>query len=162
VSTWKSSHGRRQEDHNCWRMRGITAFAACQPEVIAAAVLDAQSDLAPRAGPAATSTGVAVSTSNVAQFGKILMSGNTVYTLEASKTCRAAQCLKIWPEHLLPKGAREATATGGVSAPRLGTIERSGGALQVTYDGKPPYTFVEGSEPGQVGGSVADQRGSRQ
>jgi len=103
----------------------------------------------------ATSNGV-VSTAHSAKFGTILVSGQTVYTLKASKTPCKAACLHTWPEVVLPAGMSKPTAGSGVQASKLGTVRRSGGVLQVTYGGKPLYWFIGDSGPGQVKGNVTD------
>lgn len=107
---------------------------------------------------AATSTGV-VATSKDGKYGTFLVSGDTVYTLKASKTACGTACLKIWPEVVLPAGMTAATAGTGVNAAKLGTIARSGGALQVTYGGKPLYYFFKDKKSGQVGGVITDKWG---
>jgi len=108
---------------------------------------------------AATSSSM-VSTAKNAKYGTILVSGNTVYTLKASKVSCGANCLKTWPELLLPTGVMAATAGPGVNAARLGTVVVKGGALQVTYGGKPLYWFSKDTRPGQVKGNVKDKWGS--
>ena len=110
--------------------------------------------------PAGAATRVVVSTSKNATYGTILVSGKTVYTLKASKTSCGTNCLKIWPELLLPKGATKATAGTGVNAAKLGTVKRSGGALQVTYNGKALYFFALDSGPGKVTGNLKDKWGT--
>src|SRR5579863_9293882 len=82
-----------------------------------------------------------VSTSKNSQFGTILVSRTTLYTLKPSATPCTAECVKIWPEVLLPKGATKAKAGPGVNAAKLGTVKRAHGALQVTYAGKALYWF---------------------
>jgi predicted lipoprotein with Yx(FWY)xxD motif len=108
---------------------------------------------------AGAATSVVVSTSKNAKLGTILVSGKTVYTLKASKISCNAACLKVWPPLLLPKGMTKAKAGSGVSAAKLGTVKRSGGALQVTYAGKPLYWFVGDTGAGQVHGNVTDTWG---
>jgi len=108
---------------------------------------------------AATTNGM-VSTAKNAKYGTILVSGNTVYTLKASKVPCRANCLKTWPEVLLPAGVMAATAGAGVNAAKLGTVAGQGGALQVTYGGKPLYWFSKDTRPGQVKGNVKDKWGS--
>ena len=108
------------------------------------------------AGAAATS--VTISTTKNANLGTILVSGNTLYTLKASKTACTAQCLKVWPAVMLPKGVTKATAGKGVNAAALGTVKR-GGALQVTYSGKALYRFSGDKAPGQVNGNLTDTWG---
>ena len=111
------------------------------------------------AGAATTSSSM-VSTAKSAKYGTILVSGTTVYTLKASNVTCGTNCLKIWPEVLLPTGVMAATAGAGVNAAKLGTIAGRGGALQVTYGGKPLYWFSKDTRPGQVKGNVKDKWGS--
>ena len=102
---------------------------------------------------------VVVSTIKSAKFGKVLASGKTLYTLKASSTPCTAACLKVWPELVLPKGVKKATAGSGVTASKLGTVTRAGGVRQVTYGGKPLYWFVGDTANGQVNGNVTDEWG---
>jgi len=118
------------------------------------------SGLALADGTAGATTSVVVSTTKNATFGMILVSGKTVYTLKASKTPCSAQCVKIWPELLLPKHVKHAKAGTGVKAAQLGTIRRSSGALQVTYSGKALYWFSGDNSAGQVLGNVTDTWGT--
>jgi predicted lipoprotein with Yx(FWY)xxD motif len=111
------------------------------------------------AGAAGAATSGVVSTTRNTHFGTILVSGNAVYTLKASKVPCGTNCLKIWPEVLLPKGVTTTTAGPGVNAASLGTVTRSGGSLQVTYGGKPLYYFFKDTRPGQVGGNITDKWG---
>jgi predicted lipoprotein with Yx(FWY)xxD motif len=110
-------------------------------------------------GTAGAATSTVVATSKNAQFGTILVSGNSLYTLKPSATPCTAQCVKIWPEVLLPKGATKAKAGAGVNAAKLGTVKRAHGALQVTYAGKPLYWFSGDTATGQVNGNVTDTWG---
>jgi len=108
---------------------------------------------------ASTGTSIVISTAKNAKLGTILVSGNTLYTLKASKTPCTTQCLTVWPAVLLPKGVTSAMAGKGVSAAKLGTVKRSGGTLQVTYSGKPLYWFSGDKAMGQVNGNVTDTWG---
>jgi predicted lipoprotein with Yx(FWY)xxD motif len=109
------------------------------------------------AGAAAKS--VVVSTATSSKFGKILVSGKTLYTLKASKTACTAACLKVWPALVLPKGESKAKAGTGVTASKLGTTTRSGGVRQLTYAGKALYWFSGDTGDGQVNGNVTDEWG---
>ena len=99
---------------------------------------------------------IVISTAHNAKLGTILVSGNTLYTLKPSHTSCGVKCLKYWPEVLLPKGATKPTAGPGVNASKLGTMKRTGGALQVTYAGQALYWFSKDTAAGQVRGNVTD------
>ena len=115
-------------------------------------------------GPAGAATqhasgNVKITTVKNKAFGTILVSsGKTVYTLKASKTACTSACIQVWPELLLPKGVTKATAGSGAKASLLGSVARSGGERQVTYNGKPLYWFV-GDKAGQVNGNITDTWG---
>jgi predicted lipoprotein with Yx(FWY)xxD motif len=136
------------------RIGGIAATALAVGGLSASVVV---------AGPAGATTSrvakaVAVTTAKVAKIGTVLASGKTLYTLKPSATPCTAACLKIWPALVLPKGVTKAKAGSGVNASKLG-VKSSGGTRQVTYGGKPLYTFVGDSGPGQVHGNVTDAWG---
>jgi len=97
-----------------------------------------------------------ISTLGNAQLGTILVKGTPLYTLQASKTRCATQCLKIRPEVLLPRGMKKATAGNGVKSSKLGTIKRAHGALQVTYAGQPLYRFSGDTAGSEVNGNITD------
>jgi predicted lipoprotein with Yx(FWY)xxD motif len=105
------------------------------------------------AAGAGAATSALISTTHNTQFGTILVSGKTVYTLKQSRVPCRAQCLKIWPEVLLPKGVTTTTAGSGVNASRLGTVSGTGRSRQVTYRGKRLYFFIKDTAPGQVNGN---------
>jgi len=116
------------------------------------------------AAPAGAESGrlaksVVVKTVSVANIGTVLASGKTLYTLKASSTPCTAACLKIWPELVLPKGVKKATAGSGVRSSKLGTVTRAHGVRQVTFGGKPLYWFVNDTGPGQVHGNITDTWG---
>jgi predicted lipoprotein with Yx(FWY)xxD motif len=103
---------------------------------------------------------VAVST---ARFGPILADakGLALYTATgdtASKSGCTGGCLTIWPPLLLPAGQSQPVAGPGVSG--LGTFMRAEG-VQVTYHGKPLYTWFKDTSQGQVTGQgVVDSGGT--
>ncbi len=109
---------------------------------------------------AGAATRTVVTTTKTSKYGTILVSGKTVYILKsASKVACTAQCLKIWPALLLPKGATKPTAGPGVNAASLGTVTHRGGSRQLTYSGKPLYWFIGDTAPGQVHGNITDKWG---
>jgi predicted lipoprotein with Yx(FWY)xxD motif len=111
------------------------------------------------AAPARQATASEISTEKDAKLGTILVAGNTVYTLKASKTACTAACLKAWPPVLLADGVTTPTAGTGVDAAKLGTKPTAGGALQVTYGGKQLYFSVKDTAPGDVHGNVTNKWG---
>jgi predicted lipoprotein with Yx(FWY)xxD motif len=64
-----------------------------------------------------------------------------------------AQCAKFWPPVKGP-----VTATVGVTG-ELGTITRSDGAAQATYNGHPLYTYIGDAHPGQANGNNLNLNG---
>jgi predicted lipoprotein with Yx(FWY)xxD motif len=87
-------------------------------------------------------------------LGSILVdsTGRTLYLFKAdsgtSSACSGA-CASAWPP-LLAKGTTNAGT--GPTAAKLGTITRSGGSQQVTYNGHPLYLYVGDKKPGDVAG----------
>ncbi|MBO0729118.1 MAG: hypothetical protein J2P57_07650 [Acidimicrobiaceae bacterium] len=101
-------------------------------------------------------------TATSAKFGKILVDskGLALYTTNkdtATKSACTGTCLKFWPPLLLSSGQAQPTAGPGVTG--LGTFMRPEG-VQVTYHGKPLYTWASDT-PGQVtGNGVTDSGGT--
>jgi predicted lipoprotein with Yx(FWY)xxD motif len=87
-------------------------------------------------------------------LGSILVdsTGRTLYLFKAdvgAKSACTAACATAWPP-LLANG--KPTAGTGLTASELGTITRSGGNRQVTYNGHPLYLFIKDQKPGQTTG----------
>jgi predicted lipoprotein with Yx(FWY)xxD motif len=125
---------------------------------------------APAAGSAsaaasggASASGATVITTAKAAGGTILTDGNgrAVYLWVAdtgdASTCSGA-CASAWP----PVPARgTVTAAGSARAGDLGTITRSDGTRQVTYDGHPLYYFSGDSGPGTAAGQGSPAFGAK-
>jgi predicted lipoprotein with Yx(FWY)xxD motif len=85
-------------------------------------------------------------------LGRVLFdaNGQVVYVFEIDRrnrsNCTSSDCVKAWPPMLTRE---EPTAGEGVDAGLLGTIRRSDGKLQVTYNGRPLY-FYEHEGPGEI------------
>jgi predicted lipoprotein with Yx(FWY)xxD motif len=104
----------------------------------------------PKTSSGASAT-VGVSKSSL---GSILVNSNgrTLYLFKADSATTSAcsgACASAWPP-LLVTG--KPTAGTGLTASKLGTITRSGGNQQVTYNGHPLYTFVKDQKLGDVNG----------
>ncbi len=98
-----------------------------------------------------SSATVGVSNSSL---GSILVNSNgrTLYLFKADvgmQSACAGACATAWPP-LLATG--KATTGAGLTASKLGTITRSDGKRQVTYNGHPLYLFVDDQKPGDVKG----------
>jgi predicted lipoprotein with Yx(FWY)xxD motif len=82
--------------------------------------------------------------------------GFTLYSFApdtaTTSKCTGA-CAQIWPPV-----TTAATAGQGVTG-KLGTITRSDGSKQVTYDGHPLYTYTADTAPGQANGNGINVNG---
>jgi predicted lipoprotein with Yx(FWY)xxD motif len=88
------------------------------------------------------------------ELGAVLVDaeGNTLYMFDndsgGTSSCEDA-CAEQWPP-LETDG--EPTAGDGADSALLGTIDRSDGTTQVTYDGLPLYTYAPDGGPGDTTG----------
>jgi predicted lipoprotein with Yx(FWY)xxD motif len=71
----------------------------------------------------------------------------------ATKSVCNGSCAAYWP----PVTGTPSPGPGVTG--KLGTIKRSGGALQATYNGHPLYTYVGDSGPGQAHGNNLNLNG---
>lgn len=113
------------------------------------------------AAPAAAS-GSAVLKTEHTSLGTVLTNGQgmTVYWFAAdhgtTSACSGA-CAAAWPPVIgMPSAAAGVTLSGP-----LGTITRSDGAKQATYNGHPLYTFKADTAPGQVNGNAVSGFGAK-
>lgn len=114
-----------------------------------------------KAAPNAEEGTTFVSLANAGDLGMVLVDSNgmTLYEFEKDKgtesTCYG-ECAGFWPP-LLTKG--EPQPSNGADASLLGTTERKDGTMQVTYNGRPLYLFVEDKKPGEANGNDLDKFG---
>jgi predicted lipoprotein with Yx(FWY)xxD motif len=124
------------------------------------AILLAACSSSPSAGPPAYEVG----TSSVGGVGTVLVDGQgrTLYLFEpdhqSAPTCTGS-CAAAWPPLLLPNGVTAAKGGSGARASLLGTVRRSDGTLQVTYDGWPLYRWVGDNRSGIATGEGLDNFG---
>jgi predicted lipoprotein with Yx(FWY)xxD motif len=146
------------------RVRLLVALPA-----VAAAAAAAYSSAAPPAPPPPSAVSAAltaaVSTSQTtmlktAKIGGVTVltnaKGFTLYWFAPDTPTRSAcngSCAQYWPP--VPG---HATAGPGVTG-TLGTITRSDGSSQATYNGHPLYTYVSDSSPGQANGNDLNLNG---
>jgi predicted lipoprotein with Yx(FWY)xxD motif len=113
------------------------------------------------AATAHTAAKTVVTTTNNKTWGSILTlsNGDTVYRLTADSKNRSVctgSCAKAWPPVLLASGQSKPSGNG---VSDLGTITRSNGAKQVTYQGIPLYLYVGDKKADQVTGNLKDTWG---
>ena len=113
-------------------------------------------------GGASASGGTVIKTAS-SSGGTFLVSGSgkAVYLWVKDtgdmSNCSGA-CAGAWPP-VTTTGS--ATASGGAKASDLGTITRSDGTKQVTYDGHPLYYFSGDSGSGSASGQGSDSFGAK-
>jgi predicted lipoprotein with Yx(FWY)xxD motif len=87
--------------------------------------------------------------------------GRSVYLFASDtanmSTCSGA-CATAWPPLTTTSAAK---AGSGVTASEIGTITRSDGTKQVTYNHHPLYYFLEDSAPGQTNGQGSTAFGAK-
>jgi predicted lipoprotein with Yx(FWY)xxD motif len=107
--------------------------------------------------PAATSTGTALEARTIGGM-KVLANGKgfTLYSFapDTPTTSKCyGSCAAYWPP------ATGAAAAGSGLPGKTGTIKRTDGSLQLTYNGHPLYTYVGDSAPGQASGNTLNLNG---
>jgi predicted lipoprotein with Yx(FWY)xxD motif len=103
-----------------------------------------------------SSGGATVSTMSVSGAGNALVDskGDVLYTNNkdtGSKVACTGSCASIWVPLAAPSSGKPTSDDASVQA-KLGVIKSPGGGSQVTFNGKPLYTFVQDS-PGQATGN---------
>jgi predicted lipoprotein with Yx(FWY)xxD motif len=107
--------------------------------------------------PAASSGATTLTVKTIA--GQQVVTNSAGFTLywfapDTSTTSKCTgSCATYWPPVKGP-----ATAMSGVTG-KLGTITRSDGTTQATYDGHPLYTYAADSAPGQAKGNGLNASG---
>jgi predicted lipoprotein with Yx(FWY)xxD motif len=152
-----------------WGVAGLAALAlslsACASSGSTSAAA-ANTPAAPASSPAASaSAGSAPASSGGTTLTVKTIGGQQVVTNAAGFTLYwfapdtsttskcTGSCATYWPPVKGP-----ATAMSGVTG-KLGTITRSDGTTQATYDGHPLYTYAADSAPGQAKGNGLNASG---
>jgi predicted lipoprotein with Yx(FWY)xxD motif len=132
------------------------ATAAAVPLIALALAGCGGGDGASAATAATTPNGEAatVGVSDAGALGRILVDrkGRTLYMFQADsarKSACAGECASEWPP-LRVSG--NPVAGSGIAAAKLGTLARSDGMPQVTYNGHPLYWFTNDHKPGDASG----------
>lgn len=133
-------------------------LAACSSSSSTSSLPQSRASSTPASSSAPTtppSSSATVKSATSAKLGTYLVdsAGYALYMLSSdpanTSTCTSGACTAVWPP-LTTSGTP--TAGGGVSNAELGTITRSGGGTQVTYNHHPLYTFTHDTAPGQTNG----------
>ena len=145
----RSSHARRRASLR------FAVLAALAVAVIGAASLPAFA--------AATSGPAKVHVVTNAKLGHMLVgpNGHTLYIFlkdTGPKSTCYGTCAKYWPP-LLTQG--KPVALAGAKQALLGTTKRTNGTVQVTYDKKPLYYFLEDKKPGDTKGEGLNLSGAK-
>jgi predicted lipoprotein with Yx(FWY)xxD motif len=151
---------------NRWLATSLLAAAA----VVGLAACGSSSSNPPSAAstPKATSTANSSSSTDMATGIKLMsISGHQVLTDSAgfvlywyakdtpgASTCYGS-CAVYWP----PVIGTPSLASGVSLTGKLGTIKRSNGQLQATYDGHPLYTFKSDTSAGEDSGNALNASG---
>jgi predicted lipoprotein with Yx(FWY)xxD motif len=115
--------------------------------------------LAAGLGAAAATTAPTVRMRSTA-LGDVLVSasGRTLYGsstgMKGVESCTGS-CLTTWPPLLIAARAKPVAGVG-VSSSLLGTLERPGGKLQITYRGRALYRFSGDTKAGELNGQGLD------
>ncbi|MEU3187882.1 hypothetical protein ABZ707_27320 [Streptomyces sp. NPDC006923] len=88
-------------------------------------------------------------------LGKILVNGkgHALYLYEADRTKKSTcsgECARTWPPLIVTRAPK--AGGGGVKQALLGSVSRSDGSRQVTYNGHPLYTFKGDKKAGVANG----------
>jgi predicted lipoprotein with Yx(FWY)xxD motif len=148
-------------------MRRLVALAAVG--IVAAALIaisasgGGSKQTAAASGPSASGEQPAPIALRRTSLGSIVVDsvGRTLYLFEADKAGMSActgGCAAIWPPLM---ATRTPHAGPGVQAAKLGTVARSGGGRQVSYNGHPLYTYAGDAKAGDTTGQALDQFGAK-
>lgn len=140
----------------------LAVLAACSSSSSSSSGSGGSSPASPSASassPVITGTGTGIKTASTS-VGTVLTTtdGLTMYWFvpdTATKSNCNGSCATYWPPVKGP-----VSAASGVSLPdKFGTITRSDGTKQATYDGHPLYTYSGDPGPGQVTGNALKASG---
>jgi predicted lipoprotein with Yx(FWY)xxD motif len=143
---------------------GSSSASSAPASTPSSAAAGSSSSAAAGSSSSASSSGSAAVISTATASGATFLtdkSGRAVYLWAKDSggmsACTGA-CAGSWPP-VTTNGAP--TVSGGAKASDLGTITRSDGTKQVTYDGHPLYYYAGDSGPGMASGQGSDAFGAK-
>ena len=137
------------------RNRFLAAGLIAAVTVVTAACGSSSASSGSPAGQA--SSGAALKTATISGASVLTNAGGfTLYWFAPDTPTKSncnGGCAQIWPPVKGP-----VTAGAGITG-TLGTITRSDGTVQATYDGHPLYTYTADTAPGQASGNGVNASG---
>ncbi|MGO8959621.1 MAG: hypothetical protein ACLQFR_19975 [Streptosporangiaceae bacterium] len=129
---------------------GAAVLAACGSTASSSPSTGAAS---PSVTQQANGSGAVIKTESTSK-GTVLATaqGKTIYWFVIDTPTKSncnGSCTTYWP----PVLGKPSAAAGSTLPKAFGTITRSDGKVQATYDGHPLYTYAADSGPGQVSGN---------
>lgn len=140
----------------------LLAAAACSSSGSSSGSTSSGTSPSAAASAASGSGSSTVITTKTSSGGSFLTNsaGRSIYLFMADSTGKSAcsgACAAAWPPVI---AAGQPTAAGGAQTSDLGTITRSDGTKQVTYNGHPLYYFEGDTGPGTDKGQGIDGFGA--
>jgi predicted lipoprotein with Yx(FWY)xxD motif len=141
------------------RLRILVALSAAAAAAAALAACSSAGASPPSSGSSSSSAAAAAGTVKTAKIGGVTVltssKGFTLYSFApdtpTTSKCNGT-CAQNWPPVKGPVTAAGVTGT-------FGTIKRSDGSVQATFDGHPLYTFAGDTAPGQNKGNGLNAAG---
>jgi len=133
-----------------WSAAGLAAMVLALAACASSSSSSSSSSPAAAAGSSSSAGGVVLSRTINGTAVLTNANGLTLYWFgpdTATTSNCTGSCATYWPPVAGP-----VTAGAGVTG-KLGTITRSDGTVQATYDGHPLYTYVSDTSPGQAKGN---------
>ena len=145
--------------------RSILAFAVPVLAIALSACGGGNDNSTTSSTSAATTGGAAgaVSVQSISGVGDVLVDsqGDALYTNDqdsGSTIACTGECTSIWVPVAAPSSGQPSSDDSAVES-KLGVVKRSDGTSQVTFDGKPLYSFVQDSAGQATGDGVSDSFG---
>jgi predicted lipoprotein with Yx(FWY)xxD motif len=146
----------------CGSSAGTTASSTPAASSSAASSSRAASYGSAAPASAATSSSATIATKTSSSGTYLSGSGGRALYLwvadSSGKSACSGACAKVWPP---VTASGTPTASGSVKASELGTITRSDGTKQVTYQGHPLYYFQADPASGTTHGQGSDSFGAK-
>jgi len=103
----------------------------------------------------------------VSGLGPVLVDGQgiTLYLFASDRQGSPSRCYSIcaiqWPPDTLPAGVTAPIVGPGIKPGLIGTVARTDGTTQITYNGWPLYFWPPDREPGNANGQALTNAGGR-